>query len=112
MAWDEGEAELLRGEFEAAAHLSEKAMFGGLVFLSDGNMLGGVMSQKTGGAIFRVGKAQMAEACALPEVDPMMMGGRAMSGFVGVTSDGLADDETRRALARMAVAFVRSLPPK
>lgn len=112
MAWDEGEAELMR---EGLAHLpegrvAEKRMFGGLCFLHDGNMIGGVSGQ--GGALMRVGKANAAEAEAIPGVAPMIHGGRRMGGFVRVSAEAWGDDAARGRLLALSLGFVLALPSK
>ncbi|MBV7379341.1 TfoX/Sxy family protein [Maritimibacter dapengensis] len=112
MAVDEGEAELLRADLAGEPGITEQAMFGGLCFLRDGNMIGGVRRASEGGALMRVGKERMAEALALDGVTPMMMGKRKMGGFVAVTSEALADDALRRRLLDMALAFTANLPAK
>ena len=61
MAYDEGLAELMRGDLAGVPGITEKKMFGGLCFLLDGNMLCGVHK---GGGMFRVGKDNEAAALA------------------------------------------------
>jgi hypothetical protein len=112
MAFDEGEAEILRADLSGLKGLSEQAMFGGLCFFQHGNMIGGVRRAAEGGALFRVGKENARAALALEGVTPMVMGARTMSGFVGITREGLADDLLRTKLLDMALAFTASLPPK
>ena len=109
MAYDEGLAQILRGDLEGAPGLAEKRMFGGLAFLLDGNMLCGVHS---GGAMVRVGKDSMAEALAIDGVGPMTFTGRPMGGFVDVSDEAVADDARRARLMALARAFVQSLPAK
>jgi TfoX/Sxy family transcriptional regulator of competence genes len=109
MAIDEGLAEQLRDDL-AGETLAEMKMFGGLCFLLNGNMVAGVM--KGGALLFRVGKDGDAAALALPGTSPMNHGGRSMAGFVELASESCGDDATRRGLARMALDYARSLPPK
>jgi len=109
MAYDEGLAELMREDLGARPGLSEKKMFGGLAFLIDGNMLCGVHK---GGAMYRVGKDNQAEAEALAGVGPMEFTGRPMGGMVDANEDAMATDATRAALLRLSLAFVTALPPK
>ena len=112
MAYDEGEAELMRAALEGLppGAVSEKKMFGGLCFLLEGNMIGGVSGK--GGALMRVGKGAEAEACALPGVTPMVHGGRRMGGFVAVSAEAWGDDGLRERLVGWGVAHAASLPPK
>ena len=109
MAHDEGLAEILRGDLADLPGISEKRMFGGLAFMLDGNMLCGVHKD---GAMFRVGKAHEAEALAVPGARPMDFTGRKMGGFVDVADEVLVDEDRRAHLMRLALDFVRSLPPK
>lgn len=109
MAYDEGQAQMLRDDLDAVDGISEKKMFGGLCFLIHGNMVCGVHKD---GAMFRVGKPSQDEAMALAGVGPMTFTGRPMGGMVDVSDEALADDETRNRLMELAVSFAKSLPPK
>lgn len=109
MAYDEGLAEILRGDLAEMPGVSEKRMFGGLVFLLDGNMLCGV---HPGGGMFRVGKDNEAAALAVPGARPMDFTGRPMGGFVDVSDDTLANDDHRARLMQLALEFVSALPAK
>lgn len=87
--------------------LSERKMFGGLCFMQHGNMVCGVSGD---GLMIRVGKANMDNALALPDVEPMEMGGRRMGGFASTSHD--TSDKVVDTLFDMAREFVRSLPAK
>jgi hypothetical protein len=89
--------------------ISEKAMFGGLCFLIDGNMVAGVSPQR--GLLLRIGRDRFAAGLARPGTRPMEMRGRPVEGYLYVNPDGLADDGLAEWIAE-AVAFVRALPPK
>ena len=84
-------------------------MFGGLCFLSFGNMVCGVHK---GGGMYRVGPGRYETALALPGVKELSFTGRPMKGMVEVDEDVLADDHTRQKLTELAMAFTASLPPK
>ena len=110
MTYDEGLAELLRSDLHDIHGITEKKMFGGLCFLVDGHMIGGVHKD---GAMFRVGKPNISEAMDIPGTGPMTFTGRPMGGFVSVEDpDDLADDTRRSAWLRLALDHARSLPPK
>ncbi len=109
MAYDEGLAEILRGDLADVPGFAERRMFGGLCFLLNGNMLCGVHS---GGGMFRVGKGNEAAAMAVEGAAPMAFTGRRMGGMVDVTDDLLADDARRGAVMRLAMDFVGALPAK
>ena len=109
MAYDEGLAELLRGDLVDLPGITEKRMFGGIAFMRDGNMLCGV---HPGGAMFRVGKANEVFALALPGARPMDFTGRRMGGFVDVDAEAMADDTARGRLMALALDYLRTLPAK
>lgn len=109
MAYDEGQAQILRDEFADMTGITERKMFGGICFMLNGHMLAGVHSQ---GGMARVGKAAEPDAIAIDGVDPLSFTGRKMGGFVDVSGEALEDDERRAAVLELAIKFVRSLPPK
>jgi hypothetical protein len=109
IAYDEGLAELLRGDLQDLDGVTEIRMFGGLCFMRRGNMLCGVHS---GGGMFRVGKDNMEAALGIEGVSPMAFTGRKMGGLVDVTDEAMGDDARRAALMRLASAFVGGLPAK
>ena len=109
MAYDEGLAELMRGDLADETGITEQKMFGGLCFLLNGNMVCGVHS---GGGMFRVGKPREAEALAIEGAGPMTFTGRKMGGLVDVSDDCLADEDRRAALMGLALANARTLPAK
>lgn len=91
------------------SNLAGKAMFGGWCFLLNGNMLG---AAREGRAMYRVGPDAQSRALAHPNTELMQQAGRPMWGYVWLKDEGLADDETRGALARMAMQHVTTLPSK
>lgn len=109
MARDPGLEDLIRADLKRDLALTEKAMFGGLAWLIDGNLTVGARSD---GLLVRLGKGNDGWALALPDVEPMMMRDRAMQGWVRAGPDAYGDDELRARLIEAAVAFVRGLPPK
>jgi len=64
------------------------------------------------GAMFRVGKPDHAQALTLPGVITMAMGGSQIAGFVQLSGEDVADERRRAPLLTLALAFVKSLPPK
>ena len=109
MARDRGLEETILEDIGSLPGLSDKKMFGGLAWMLDGHLLCGARDV---GMMVRLGRDNDAWALALPDVAPMIMSGRPMSGWVRAGTDACADDETRRRLLDAAVAFVRTLPPK
>jgi TfoX/Sxy family transcriptional regulator of competence genes len=108
MAFDEAFAARMRAALAAAGAVREVRMFGGLCFMLDGNMVAGASSR---GLLVRVGKDRQAEALMRPGASVMRMTGRPMAGYVFVDPPP-ADDEALREWLALAVAFVKTLPPK
>ncbi|SDE09249.1 TfoX/Sxy family protein [Limimaricola pyoseonensis] len=109
MAYDEGLAEIMRGDLDGTPGLTERRMFGGLAFMLNGHMVCGVHA---GGAMFRVGKEHEAQARAIPGTGPMEFTGKPMGGMVSADEEVMADDERRAALMALAIANAEALPPK
>jgi TfoX/Sxy family transcriptional regulator of competence genes len=86
----------------------EQKMFGGVCFMLAGNMVAGVSPR---GLLVRVGKDGHAAALARGSARSLMAG-REMRGYVIVDPDSLAGREALRSWLDLALAFVRTLPPK
>ena len=83
-------------------------MFGGLCFMLNGNMAAGTSKR---GLLVRVGKEQQSAALAQPGAKPMKMTGRPMEGYVFVDPPP-SDERVLEDWMGLAVAFVKTLPPK
>ena len=88
--------------------IREKQMFGGFFWMLNGNMLCGV---EVGRFMFRVGKAQEAEALARPGASPMDFTKKPMPGFVWVDADAALAAGLQSWIA-FAGRYVSALPPK
>ena len=108
MAFDAELAQRIRDRMTAVAGVSEKKMFGGLAFLTSGNMTVGVNGDDL---VVRIDPEAMDDALAEPDVRPFDMTGRPMRGWIVVASDGLSDDELERWIDQ-ARSYVATLPPK
>jgi TfoX/Sxy family transcriptional regulator of competence genes len=108
MAYDDELAQRIRDRMAAVAGVSEKKMFGGLAFLTSGNMTVGVQGDDL---IARIDPDGMDAALAEPGVRPFDMTGRPMRGWILVASDGLSDDDLERWI-NQARRYVATLPPK
>ena len=110
MAYDEALAERIRQLVEREDGLTEKAMFGGLAFLINGNMA--VSASGQGGLLVRVDPDESDALITRTGARPMEMRGREMAGWLRVAADQV---RTKRQLAvwvERGVQFARSLPPK
>jgi TfoX/Sxy family transcriptional regulator of competence genes len=110
VAHDEALAGRLRAALGGEDGLSEKRMFGGLAFLVHGHMA--IAASSRGGILVRVDPAREDELLAHPGVEPMIMRGRPMTGWLRVAGDELGDDAALERWVREGVAYVRTLPPK
>lgn len=109
MAFDEGLAHRVREQLGPRPDLTEKKMFGGIAFMTSGNMLVGVIADDL---ICRVGAEAMDDALARPGARPFDMTGRPMSGWVLVSGEAVAEDEELLEWIDRADRFVGTLPAK
>lgn len=108
MPYDEDLANRLRELLADEDNITEKKMFGGLAFLTGGNLAVGVRGDDL---MARIGAAGTAAALATPGVRPCEMGSRTMRGWILVDGEAL-DDEALDSWLATARAFVADLPPK
>lgn len=109
MAFNEAHAAILREAVSDLSGITEKRMFGGLVFMLNGNMLCGVHRD---GGMARVGKDNEAAALELAGVSPMAFTGRTMAGFVEIDSAAVEDADTLTAVLDLAKEYIAPMPPK
>ncbi|MDT5040545.1 MAG: hypothetical protein QOE51_1530 [Actinoplanes sp.] len=108
MAYDDVLADRLRDRPATVAGVVEKRMFGGLAFLTHGNMTVGVHGDDL---IVRLRPDATEAVLTRPGVRPFDITGRPMRGWVIVAGDRLDDTDLDRWIAE-AAAFVATLPPK
>ena len=110
MAYDEALASRIRTLLLERRRVDEKAMFGGLGFMVNGNMA--VAASGSGGMMVRVDPAESEALVAEAGVEPMVMRGRPMAGWLRVATEALEDDADLKAWVDRGVRFASSLPPK
>ena len=109
MPYDEGLAQRIREAFEERSDISEKRMFGGIVFLLHGNMCCGVVRSEL---MVRVGPDGYDDALTQPHAREMDFTGKPMRGMIYLSAEGIeADADLEQWLAR-GVAFSSALPAK
>ena len=130
MAYDEALAERIRDRLTEMPGVTDKRMFGGIAFMTDGNMTVGVTGDDL---MVRVGpdateecfgrnwwarfvrtrhnSKRRRQALAQPGARPFDMTGRPMRGWVVVDGAELDDDVLSEWIER-ARSFVATLPPK
>lgn len=109
MARNKGLEELLESDLAGVRGLTQKAMFGGMAWLLNGNLLCGASED---GMLIRLGKDNDAWALKLPGVKRMVMQGRTMSGWLKASEKDYGNDSLRARLLSTALEFNRTLPKK
>jgi len=89
--------------------LISKKMFGGICYLTQGNISCGVLQDKL---IVRVGKHAYQEALARSGTAPFDITGRPMTGWVFVKPPEFENDEELHAWVLQGVEFALTLPKK
>jgi TfoX/Sxy family transcriptional regulator of competence genes len=110
MAYDEELAHRVRAVVGREPGITEKAMFGGLAFLQNGNMT--VVVRGKGGLMVRVAAEDYERRLADRGAQPAVMRGRPMTGWVVVDPDELAKPADLRRWVNHGLAYGRTLPPK
>lgn len=94
MAFDENLAARIRNALARMKYISEKKMFGGIVFMLSGNMLVGIWKDSL---IVRLGQDQAEKALLEPHVMVFDITGRPMKNWVLVELQGVESDDQLRA---------------
>ncbi len=89
--------------------LVRKKMFGGICYLTQGNIACGVLQDKLN---IRVGKHTYQEALEKPDATPFDVTGRPMTGWVFVEPPEIDNDEELHAWVSRRVDFALTLPHK
>jgi len=110
VAYDEALAEQIRSLVGDEPGVTEKQMFGGLAFLVGGNMA--VAASGQGGLLVRVDPAESDELVRETNAEPMVMRGRAMTGWLRVAAEDVRTQRELTKWVRRGVSFARSLPAK
>jgi TfoX N-terminal domain len=109
MAYDEDLADRVREQLASEPAVTEKAMFGGLAFLLEGNMAVALSGDEL---MVRVGPDASDDALARPHTRPFDMTGRPMKGWILVAPEGVAEERELSAWVSRGVDYARSLPAK
>lgn len=109
MAYDPGLAERIAEFIGLRPDMEEKKMFGGIVWMMNGNMCVGVWRDYL---IVRVGVEGAQGIVDHPGVSAMDFTGKPMKGWAKVAPDGVADDDELGHFIGLAETFVGTLPPK
>jgi TfoX/Sxy family transcriptional regulator of competence genes len=110
MAYDENLADEVRELVAAERGVEEKRMFGGLAFLVNGNMSVAVSGE--GGLLVRVPAGELDTVLRRAHVNPMVMAGRDVRGWVRVDAAGLRTKRQLQGWVTRGVGYACSLPAK
>jgi TfoX/Sxy family transcriptional regulator of competence genes len=109
MTYDEKLAERIRKLLKKKNEITEKKMFGGIAFLSNGKMFCGVIKKDL---VIRTGKEHYEEALTKPYTRPMDFTGQAMKGFVYVSTMGCKTEKILSQWVNLGIETVVSLGKK
>ncbi len=110
MPYDQDLAGRVRERLASQEGVTERAMFGGLAFLLEGNMA--VAASSRGGLMVRVGADAYEQALSEPDAAPLEMSGRPMRGWVHLDATAVSDPRRLRMWVERGLSFARTLPPK
>jgi TfoX/Sxy family transcriptional regulator of competence genes len=88
---------------------SKKKMFGGICYLLNGNMVGGVYKDSI---FLRLGEKNAIAALELPNIKDFDITGRPMKGWVMAAQNAFKNDSDLVSWLEKAKKFVETLPPK
>lgn len=110
MAYDTELANRVRELVSSESGVDEKAMFGGLAFLINGNMAVAVSGK--GGLMVRVPPDETAELLTREFTSPMVMAGRETRGWLRIGDDGVRTTRQLRGWVNRGVNYAKGLSPK
>jgi TfoX/Sxy family transcriptional regulator of competence genes len=109
VAYDEELAERLREALDAQDGITEKRMFGGLAFMLHGNMA--VCAGSQGRLMVRIDPARADDLLDQDGVEPMVMKGRPLKGWL-LVDGAVLDDTTLPRWVQEGLSYAESLPVK
>ena len=109
MAYSHALTERVRQSLRTHRGITEKKMFGSVVFMLSGNMLVGIWQQSL---IVRLGPENAKKALKKDYVREFDVTGQPMKGWIMVEPDGLDTDKELAEWIEQALAFVELLPAK
>jgi TfoX/Sxy family transcriptional regulator of competence genes len=109
MAYDESLAERIRSVVAGRPDVTERKMFGGLAFMSGGNMFCGIVRDEL---MVRVGAQNYESLLARPGARPMDFNGRPMTGMLYIGRPTIDEDANLSEWVEQCYEFASSLPAK
>lgn len=109
MAYNLELAQRVRERLTLCPQLAERKMFGGLCFLSRGNMLCGLLGDDL---VIRCSPEKAQALLARPHVRPMDFTGKPMKGFLIIGRAALEADNDLRQWLALSINYVSAMPAK
>jgi TfoX-like protein len=109
MPYDPDLAERIRALVAAERGVDEQRMFGGLAFLIGGHLA--VAASGRGGLMVRVAPEDTETLLRRTHVEPMVMAGRPVRGWLRVSADGVKTRRQLHSWVTRGVEYARGLPP-
>jgi TfoX/Sxy family transcriptional regulator of competence genes len=109
MAYDESLAERIRSVVGGRPDVTERKMFGGLAFMTGGNMFCGIVRDEL---MVRIGAQNYESLLVRPGARPMDFNGRPMTGMLYVGRPTIDEDATLATWVEQSFEFASSLPAK
>ena len=109
MPYDDQLASRVRALVSGDASMSERKMFGGPCFMTNGHMCFGIVGDDL---MVRVGPERWEQSLARPFTREMDFTGRSMRGMVYVSSQGLGEERDLQQWVDSGLDYASSLPPK
>lgn len=110
MAYDTELADRIRELLAKRRGVEEKLMFGGLAFLVAGHIA--VAASGQGGLLVRVPPQEADKLLARAHVNPVVMAGREVRGWLRVDAEGVKTKRQLQSWAARGVDCAGRLPPK
>ncbi|BBX25522.1 TfoX/Sxy family protein [Mycolicibacterium alvei] len=110
MTFDPDLADRIRELTASENGVDEKRMFGGLAFLVNGHLA--VAASRDGGLMVRLSRDDADKLLQRDHVEPMVMGGREMRGWLRVAGPGIKTKRQLQPWVARGVDYAKSLPPK
>ncbi|MEO6207539.1 MAG: TfoX/Sxy family protein [Candidatus Limnocylindrales bacterium] len=110
MTYDLALAERIRASLPVAPEATERAMFGGLAFLIQGNIA--AVASSRGGLMIRADPSTTAGLVETTPAEWAEMRGRRMQSWLRLTSADLGSDADLARWIELAVRYAATLPPK
>lgn len=112
MAYSEELANRVRKALARIPNVTEKKMFGGIGIMINGKLTLGIGDHGGHAMMVRVGKEAFSEGLQKKGVDPTIMRGREIKGYVELTEEALQTEEDLNYWTNLGLEFNKKLTRK